>query len=154
MKNKVGKNVRGFTLVEIIVVLLVLAIMAAIAIPSMIGYVEKAKESQLVAEARVVYVDAQTESIRFIAKNPGSYKKINGNDRFSPVESYILKYLEKNYPAEIGNGVGYQYFNLEINSNTGSFTNLEYLYRAKKGEKLYHVLINANKNVEIEVAQK
>ncbi|MEG2837877.1 MAG: prepilin-type N-terminal cleavage/methylation domain-containing protein, partial [Erysipelotrichaceae bacterium] len=33
------KDVKGFTLVEIIVVLLIIAILAAIAIPTMIGYV-------------------------------------------------------------------------------------------------------------------
>lgn len=38
------KNKKGFTLVEIIVVLVILAILAAIAVPSVIGYVNEAKE--------------------------------------------------------------------------------------------------------------
>ena len=36
-------NKKGFTLVEIIVVLVILAILAAIAVPSVLGYVEEAK---------------------------------------------------------------------------------------------------------------
>lgn len=41
------KNKKGFTLVEIIVVLVILAILAAISVPSVIGYVNEAKESLL-----------------------------------------------------------------------------------------------------------
>ena len=36
-------NKKGFTLVEIIVVLVILAILVAIAVPSVLGYVEQAK---------------------------------------------------------------------------------------------------------------
>lgn len=43
--NKKG-NKKGFTLVEIIVVLVILAILAVIAVPSVLGYVEQAKESE------------------------------------------------------------------------------------------------------------
>lgn len=50
---------RGFTLVEIIVVLVIIAILAAIAIPSLIGYIGKAKEKQILTEARAVYVASQ-----------------------------------------------------------------------------------------------
>ena len=44
------KNKKGFTLVEIIVVLVILAILAAIAVPSVIGYVNEAKESRYIQE--------------------------------------------------------------------------------------------------------
>ena len=53
------KSKKGFTLVEIIVVLVILAILAAIAIPSLTGYIDKAKEKQILTEARTVYVAAQ-----------------------------------------------------------------------------------------------
>lgn len=58
--KKMKDNVKGFTLVEIIVVLLILAILAAIAIPSMLGYVNEARNSENIAEARTGYVAAQT----------------------------------------------------------------------------------------------
>ncbi len=53
------KNNKGFTLVEIIVVLVILAILAAATIPSMLGFVEQARAKSLTAEARAVYVAAQ-----------------------------------------------------------------------------------------------
>lgn len=42
-KGVVDMNKKGFTLVEIIVVLVILAILEAIAVPSVLGYVEQAK---------------------------------------------------------------------------------------------------------------
>ncbi|WKY47926.1 type II secretion system protein [Eubacteriaceae bacterium ES3] len=57
--NKMKKNTKGFTLVEIIVVLVILAVLAAFTIPTMLGFVNEAKGKALIAEAREVYVAAQ-----------------------------------------------------------------------------------------------
>ncbi|HAN21662.1 MAG TPA: hypothetical protein DCP51_08335 [Clostridiales bacterium] len=53
------KSKKGFTLVEIIVVLVIVAILAAIAIPQFSGFVNRANSQQTLAEARAVYVAAQ-----------------------------------------------------------------------------------------------
>ena len=50
----------GFTLVELIVVLVILAILAALLIPSLTGYINKAKERNVIAECRQVVMAAQT----------------------------------------------------------------------------------------------
>ena len=57
-------NKQGFTLVEIIVVLVILAILAAIAVPSVLGYVNEAKEERYIQEARSIYVVIQTEEAK------------------------------------------------------------------------------------------
>lgn len=56
MKNKK----KGFTLVELIVVLAILAILAAMLVPALTGYIDKANKQKIVAETRSVVVAAQT----------------------------------------------------------------------------------------------
>lgn len=60
MRKDLKKNKKGFTLVEIIVVLLIIGILLAITIPSIMGYVGKAKDAQYEAEGRTGFVAAQT----------------------------------------------------------------------------------------------
>lgn len=61
MLNRFKKNdKKGFTLVELIVVLVILAILAALLIPALTGYIDRAKEKQVIAETRQVVMAAQT----------------------------------------------------------------------------------------------
>lgn len=61
MLEKLRKNnKKGFTLVELIVVLVILAILAALLIPALTGYIDKAKEKQIIAETRQIVMAAQT----------------------------------------------------------------------------------------------
>lgn len=60
MKNRHIIKRKGFTLVEIIIVLVILAILAALFIPSLTGYINKAKERAAISEARGVLTAAQT----------------------------------------------------------------------------------------------
>jgi len=58
--KKIKKNQKGFTLVEIIVVLVILAILAAAAIPTMLGFVQDARNRTEIANARAAFVAAQS----------------------------------------------------------------------------------------------
>lgn len=81
---KIDKN--GFTLVEIIVVLVILAVLAAFTIPAMLGFMEDAKAKAYIAEAREVYVAAQSTATEYI----GTGKKLDfsSNNPADALNSY------------------------------------------------------------------
>ena len=54
-------NKKGFTLVELIVVLVILAILAALLIPTLTGYIDRAKEKNVIAQTRSILSAVQTE---------------------------------------------------------------------------------------------
>lgn len=60
MKKLMKKKQKGFTLVEVIVVLVILAIMAAILIPSLIGYIDKANENTIKSDTKSIAQATQT----------------------------------------------------------------------------------------------
>ncbi|MBR5799256.1 MAG: type II secretion system protein [Lachnospiraceae bacterium] len=63
-----GRVNKGFTLVEMIVVMLILTVLAAILIPSLMGFIDEAKGKQHVLNARSIYMSAQAiESEKYAA---------------------------------------------------------------------------------------
>ena len=59
------KNKKGFTLVELIVVLVILA---ALLIPALTGYIDKANKEKIISETRMVVMAAQTELVEKYGK--------------------------------------------------------------------------------------
>ena len=53
---------KGFTLVELIVVLVILAILAAILVPALLGYIDRARGSQILLNGKSVLTAAQAEA--------------------------------------------------------------------------------------------
>ena len=63
MKHKLQNNKKGFTLVELIVVLTILAVLAAMLIPALQGYIEKSLETADVLHVREAYMEVLTASL-------------------------------------------------------------------------------------------
>ena len=56
---KILKNKKGYTLVELMVVVTIMAILAATSTPVFSGYIKKAKASQYLVNCRAVYMAAE-----------------------------------------------------------------------------------------------
>ena len=88
----------GFTLVELIVVLVILAILAALLIPALTGYIDRAKEKNVIAETRQAVMAAQTlydEAYAGVDKNG----KAN-----APADDKILDLAELTGKGKLGTG--------------------------------------------------
>ena len=68
--KKILTNKKGFTLMEIIVVLIILAVLAAALIPSFVNFARDAGASSALAEARVGLTAAQAVLTERIASGP------------------------------------------------------------------------------------
>ena len=77
------RNHRGFTLIEVIVVLVVLAIIIALAVPTVMKYIEDAEEAKYLAVARAINIEASVYTEKEIAHRQ--------NEKFD----VVIKDLEK-----------------------------------------------------------
>lgn len=78
-KVQKGKGKSGFTLVEMIVVMLILTLLAAILIPGLMGWIDEAKGKQYVLSARSVYMAVQAIESEKYAAWDGTVKNANHN---------------------------------------------------------------------------
>lgn len=88
----------GFTLVELIVVLVILAILAALLIPALTGYIDRAKEKNVIAETRQCVMAAQTlydEAYADVAA---------GGTAATPTDAKILDLAELTGKGTLGTG--------------------------------------------------
>ena len=62
------KNKKGFTLVELIVVIVIILVLAAVMVPSVLRYVEKANQANCKADAATLLVELQAEVADYYAE--------------------------------------------------------------------------------------
>lgn len=62
--KKLLKNKKGFTLIEIIVVVVILAVLMAVSVPAVLSYINQADDAKYMAQARGAYTAMQAELVK------------------------------------------------------------------------------------------
>ncbi len=137
MKNS---NKKGFTLVELVVVIAIIGVLAAILVPSMMGYVKKSRLKTANGNAKTIYnavVTFATDQEVQGLYNPASLTATNANlSGQTPGDSTVLGACAKAIGGN-GGGAGFVSINPPTGTDTESMEGLSVLWHKTSSDPIY-----------------
>lgn len=98
---RVNKN-KGFTLIEIIVVTVILAVLMAVAVPSVMSYINEADDAKYTAVARAAFLNARKAFVYEYA----AHGEV-GNQEYNKIQVYVGTFgLDKKYLDQVIEEIG------------------------------------------------
>ena len=111
-RNPIAQDDSGFTLVEILVVVLIFSLLAAVAIPSFFSQRDKARD----AEAKVIVRTAQSAIETYATENDGEYAGAT-TDELQDIEGALERIPDSDLTVDPSGSARYE---ISVRSETGN----------------------------------
>lgn len=78
--KKFKKNQKGFTLIELIIVIAIIGVLAAVVYPSLSGYIDKADETQVLIDGKAIATAIDALNAEGTTVNAANIEELSGVD--------------------------------------------------------------------------